>query len=292
MDSGPACPSSSSYAQRGPCQEPPRTLYEPSLNAEPRQVAWRSRLNRVDPLISVFRSNARRLDREATQAAGAVIVNSQFVLNVVSRIYAVAPQVSYLGVDTAVFHPDPGIERQDYVLSVGTIQPHKGFDFLIRSLGQVPSASRPALRLIGNSQDRDYRMYLETLAGRERVSLQIELGVPLDVLVRRYSEARLLLYAPHNEPFGLVPLEAMACGTPIVAVAEGGVRESVVSEYTGLLVSGTWRSLQRQCNAYLPSRKLAATFGLNGRKHTLEKWTWDRSVALLESHLSACGKIR
>jgi len=54
-------------------------------------------------------------------------------------------------------------------------------------------------------------------------------------LVTLYNQAKIVLYAPYLEPFGLVPLEAMACGTPVVAVKEGGVRETVIHNETGIL---------------------------------------------------------
>lgn len=56
-----------------------------------------------------------------------------------------------------------------------------------------------------------------------------------DQLVLEYNKAQICVYAPVLEPLGLVPLESMACGTPVVGVREGGVLESIVHEQTGLL---------------------------------------------------------
>src|SRR5262249_53984853 len=156
-----------------------------------------------------------------------VLVNSKYMQDTTARIYNIRPLLSYLGVDTEIFRPLVGSARQNFVLSVGAIQPHKGFDFLIKSLARIPQHQRPSLRLVGNMQTASERRALEDLAAQQGVDLHIEVGISLETLVRRYNEAALVVYAPYREPFGFVPLEAMACAAPVVGVAEGGVLETV-----------------------------------------------------------------
>ena len=71
--------------------------------------------------------------------------------------------------------PGPCTERAPWVLSVGEIKPHKGFDFLIRALANLPATQRPPLRLIGNAADPGHRAALESLARRLEVELHIEI---------------------------------------------------------------------------------------------------------------------
>ena len=54
-------------------------------------------------------------------------------------------------------------------------------------------------------------------------------------LVLLYNKAKMVVYAPYCEPFGLVPLESMSCGTPVVGVGDGGVKETVINGKTGIL---------------------------------------------------------
>ena len=66
-------------------------------------------------------------------------------------------------------------------------------------------------------------------------------------LVILYNKAKLVVYTPYMEPFGLVPLEAMSCGTPVVGVNEGGVMETVLNGKTGILVE---RNVNNICKNY------------------------------------------
>jgi glycosyltransferase involved in cell wall biosynthesis len=228
------------YLKRTPsvyyCQEPLRLLYE-SMPARPyddQAVGRRRVLNRLDPLPAIYRRLLRARDRANTRAAGRVLVNSRFMADAVSRIYGVGAVVSYHGVDAGHFHP-LALPRRDVVLSVGSLTPLKGFDFLIRAMAEYHGDARPALVIASNFQNPPERDYLTSLARDLGVELELRGLVTDEGLVELYNQARVVAYAPVREPFGLVPLEAMACGTPVVAVTEGGIPESIVDGQTGLL---------------------------------------------------------
>jgi glycosyltransferase involved in cell wall biosynthesis len=93
------------------------------------------------------------------------------------------------------------------------------------------------------------------------------------------------------EPFGLVPLEAMSCGTPVVGVREGGVQESIIHEHTGLLVKRDPEKFALAVQRLLSDKDLADEYGRNGREHVLKNWTWEQSVDSLEKYLFACANI-
>jgi len=101
------------------------------------------------------------------------------------------------------------------------------------------------------------------------------------------NRAAAVVYAPYLEPFGFVPLEAMSCGTAVVAVAEGGVRESVTDGVTGLLTPRSPAAFARALERVLGDPALAGRLGSAGRAAVLEKWTWEASTALLEQELQA-----
>ena len=99
-----------------------------------------------------------------------------------------------------------------------------------------------------------------------------------------YSAARPCLVASKAEPFGLVPLESMACGTPVVAVDDGGLRESIENGGTGLLVERNPASFAQAACSLLEAPAARARFGLYARENVLQHWTWARSVEDLCRH--------
>jgi glycosyltransferase involved in cell wall biosynthesis len=267
------------------CHEPPRHLYETHFRVVSSNSKLRRALDHVDPFIWLYRTTGRRFDRLATRAARQVLVNSIFIRDNVNKIYGIAATISHLGVDTNAFHPDSKNGKKHYVLSVGAIHPHKGYDFLIESLGYIDKMFRPTLHLVGNMKNSRDQVVLQALAKEKDVELRIEVGVDHNTLIRKYNDAVLVAYAPYNEPFGLVPLEAMACGKPVVGVREGGVKETVVNDYTGLLIDRDPQQFGRAIQTLLENPSLVALYGKNGRTHVLENWSWEKSVADLEKHL-------
>jgi glycosyltransferase involved in cell wall biosynthesis len=175
-----------------------------------------------------------RIDRENASYANIILTNSYFSRETILRVYGMNSFVSYLGVDVELFRPLK-TERGPYVLSVGAISPAKGYDFIIKALTLIEEGIRPRLIIVGNWSWKPYENHIKKLAAGEGVNLEIKTIIDDLELVELYNKAQLCVYAPYLEPFGLVPLEAMACGTPVVAVREGGIRESVVHQESGLL---------------------------------------------------------
>jgi len=267
------------------CHEPPRGLYEITFRITGANKNLRSALNAVDPFLRLYQSTAQHLDRSAVRSASRTLVNSSFIRDRVKRIYDIDSTISYHGVDTAAFCPESEIGAEDYVLSVGAIHPHKGFDFLIESFSYIDRNIRPPLHLVGNMKNQSEQDFLQKLAGEKEVDLRIEVGVDQKTLVQKYKRSALVAYAPYNEPFGLVPLEAMACGRPVVGVDEGGIKETVIDKYTGLLVERDAQKFGQAIQSLLENRPLIAEYGSNGRKHVLEQWSWEKSVSNLERHM-------
>ena len=249
----------------------------------------REGMNRLDPLIGLYHWRLDFIQERSVRGATRLLSNSKFTRDRIQQEYGADAAFSPYGVDLKGFHPVKGFLRENYVVSVGELSPRKGFDFVVKSLGTIPVEQRPPLKLACNMVHSDELAYIKDLAERNGVQLEVLVNQDMDQLRELYNRARLCVYAPVMEPFGLVPLEAMACGVPVVGVLEGGVLESVVHGLTGLLVERDAQKFGAATLQLLTNRDLAETYGRNGREHVLKNWTWERSVSILESHLADCA---
>jgi len=106
-----------------------------------------------------------------------------------------------------------------------------------------------------------------------------------DELVDVLNRASMMVYAPRLEPFGFVPLEANACALPVVAVGEGGVRETVVDGLNGLLVESDEDALARAVERLRDDAPTAARLGRQGQALVASRWTQKAAIDRLEHHL-------
>ena len=235
--------------------------------------------------IKLFRNRVLpALDRRNAQSAQRILANSYFSRDVIRAAYGRDAFVCYLGVDVEVFRP-LDVAREPFVLSVGSITPNKCHDFLVRALGFVPARRRPRLVLIGNVVDASWKNGLERLAAETGVQLEIQTMLSEPELVLQYNRATLFLYAPYREPFGLAPLEAMACRTPVVAVNEGGVRETVQNGKSGVLTERDERSFAVAIERLLLDEAAQKELGSRGHDAVHALWTVEQAGQRLLKHL-------
>lgn len=270
-------------------QEPFRHLYEarpewpwamepdePSRSVKARLKAW-SDLQALRLQAREERANAAAFDR--------LLVNSQFSRESVARAYGLDARVCYLGVDSDLFQPT-GVERGNHVIGCGSIHPPKGVDLAIQAVSGIDEAARPKLIWVANQIDDKHRNEVECLAVESGVEFSVRHLIPDRELIDLLSTAVAMIYTARLEPFGFAPLEANACGAPVVAVAEGGVRETVRDGFNGLSVSNRDpNALAQALCRLIDNQELARTMGRQGRQMVLRDWSDKAAVARLEGFL-------
>lgn len=271
------------------CQHPPRRFIEPICRptALPLSRWERARLLWRWPASRLLERLTQRAEFISAQQAGRMVTSSHYTRAYIRRYYGREAAVCYLGVDSNFFCPDSTMSRRHEIMSVGALEPHKGFDFLIRTIARC--RTRPRLRIKGGGWGHHARMgrHLMTLATRLGVELEIE-PVSNDLALRDcYRQAALVAYTPHFEPLGLVPLEAMACETPVVGVAEGGVKETITNGVTGLLVPRDEQKAAAAIDELLADTTRCQLMGRAGREDVMNRWTWDATASGVEEHLIA-----
>ncbi|NJL59245.1 MAG: glycosyltransferase family 1 protein [Desulfobacteraceae bacterium] len=107
-------------------------------------------------------------------------------------------------------------------------------------------------------------------------------------MVRLYNEATAVIFAPLMEPFGLVVLESMACGTPVIGVREAGLRESIIDGETGILADRDEEELANAVLMLTESEELRNRLSRNAVSYVREKWNWDTRLRNSMSALRSC----
>lgn len=270
--------------------EPMRTYFEPRIQRPYLSSARRfgrlsEKLDDIDPLLKIQALALLKMDARNARGANLVLTNSYFSREAIYRAYGIDAYVNYAGVDCDVFRPPELLRRERVVLSVGRISPEKGHDLVIRAVGLLPASGRPAVVIAGDTGADLERQYLWSLARSCGVEVRYETN-PLDaVIVRRYQTASIVAFTPIMEPFGFVPIEAMACGTPVVGVKEGGVRETIVDGQGGYLTSRDPGEVASKLSLLLSNRTLFEQQSQRGRQYVLQNWSWEKSISQFESHL-------
>jgi glycosyltransferase involved in cell wall biosynthesis len=277
-------------------QEPYRWLYEslPTLiwAAPERLTVFPSRQEAIMRIKDLYRTrNARVQVREEIRSAasfGRILCNSYFSRESILRAYGLEAEVCYLGLDEKRFTRGAD-ERSSFVIALGSFTPSKNPQLCIQTVAGMREP-RPRLVWVTNAVDGQHLREMEALAANEGVSLEVKVKIPDDKLVEHLQAAFAMLYAPHLEPFGLAPIEAGACATPVVAVAEGGVRETVVDGVNGLVADADADALAGALDKLRDQPRLARELGERGRQLAEGKWSRqaaiDRLIAKLEAEIS------
>ena len=196
------------------------------------------------------------------------------------------------GVDIDLFRPlDQARVRQrlglplsePIVLFVGRIEPLKGIDTLLRAVAQIQTPLR-LLIVGGDEKDANRKATLGALARELGIADRVEFvdAVGHDRLPLFYNAADVCVVPSHYESFGLVALEAMACGVPVVASSVGGLRDTVRDGETGYLVP--WRCPEpfaQRLELVLGNQDLRRSLGLIARS-AVERFRWSDVACRVE----------
>jgi glycosyltransferase involved in cell wall biosynthesis len=166
----------------------------------------------------------RRWDLRTMRRVDILVANSRNTEQQIRAIYGREATVVHPPVRTSYFVPANGRARDGYFLVVSRLDPYKRIDLAV----DVANRLRVPLLVVGDGVER------QRLAQRAGETVTLAGWVPDAELCRLYQGCRALIF-PGEEDFGIVPVEAQACGTPVIAFAAGGSLETVIDGVTGVL---------------------------------------------------------
>ena len=214
------------------CNSPPRALYDLAhleKNLLKKMITF--------PINQYF----RHLDSSSVHRCKSIISNSRNIRDRVKKYYGLDSSVIYPGVESKDYYfSDP----EPFVFYAGRLDAHKRAGLIIESMKNVNKNVK--LKIAG--QGIQEKMLKEQAKSIEGGRIEF-LGVVSDSELKDlYSKCLAAVYVPIDEDFGLVPIEAMASGKPVIAVNEGGPKETVVDGKTGYLVEANPEEIASKIN--------------------------------------------
>ncbi|HEV2638922.1 MAG TPA: glycogen synthase [Actinocrinis sp.] len=251
-------------------------------------------------------------ERTAIEAADAVIAVSHGMRKDILDCYpALDPdrvQVVHNGIDTALYQPTPDTDAltrhgvdpdRPYVLFVGRITRQKGVPHLLRAARALDPSAQLVLAAGAPDTpaiDQEFRALVDELRQTRDGVVWIPEMRPRPEVVQLLTHAAVFACPSVYEPLGIVNLEAMACGTPVVASAVGGIPEVVDDGVTGLLVDydeaapeAFEAALAQGLNSVIADPEAGRRMGAAGRERAVREFGWDaiarRTVAVYDQIL-------
>jgi len=208
------------------------------------------------------------------------------------------------GVNTRVFLPVNreearialGLPDRPTVVYVGRLVPRKGVDTLVRAFALLPRHLGAQLVIVGGEPgDSTETQRLSALARELGIAECVIFagGQPQHDLHRYYGAADAAISVPHYEPFGMTPLETMACAIPVVGSRVGGIKTSVADGETGYLVPPRDpEALADRLLRLLSNPILRDRMGRAGRRRIEKHYTWERVAALAAANFAEVAAFR
>lgn len=164
----------------------------------------------------------RQWDIASTNGVDSILTNSRFVQRRIQKTYRRDAEVIYPPVDTENFNLQK--QKADYYVTVSRMTPYKRVDLIAEAFSKMTSKE---LLIIGDGPQREK---VESIASS---NVHVLGHLPFEQVRAHLKSARAFVFAA-EEDFGIAPVEAQACGTPVIAFGRGGLRETVIENKTGV----------------------------------------------------------
>ena len=218
------------------------------------------------------------LDRRLVRYADKILVNSHYTATQVERIYHRHAEVVYPGADIQEFKPVN--DKEEFIFTISRLTKFKKIDLIFKALMVLKQDSDKEVRLVVGG-DGEERPNLMNIAEKMGLSRQVYFTGRLShEQVKEYmGKAKAVILPTTNEPFGLVPLEAMACGTPVIVSDSGGPMETVIDGKVGFLFKPDDEfDLARKIDILLSDTNQNSKMAAAARKHVVNNFSWEKTA--------------
>lgn len=205
------------------------------------------------------------IDKKNAQAADVILANSRFTQDNIKKAWGLDSKVCHLGVDVKVFRPIHD-RKINQALFIGEKSKINGYDLVLRVLQLIDKKIRPEIKVLGGRSNKIMKDNDKDLA-------------------TQYSLSLFTICTSYSEPFGLAPIESMASGTLVLAVNEGGYKETVVDGATGYLLKRDAREFAKSAIYLIAHPKVIERMGKQGRAYVIKNFNWVKHLKIVEENL-------
>jgi glycosyltransferase involved in cell wall biosynthesis len=238
-------------------QEPLRIVYDTLLATSSSQSKTRLLYEKLNRFLR------KKIDRLNFSYAEFPVAPSKYRARLFEEIYHKTMKVIYCGVDSSFFKPAVMSKDID-LLYIGSHNTIDGYDTFLEALNYVKHKIK--VRTILTDE--------EWISGDDK-------------LRAIYQRSKILVCTARKEGLGLSTLEALACGSAVVAVAEAGHKETVEDKTTGFLVPRNAQKIAQKIDWLLAHPNVAKKMGENGRESIVKHWTWKKRSTELENFINS-----
>ena len=228
-------------------------------------------------LIARTLKRFRKWDLKSNEGIDYFVAISNHVRQRIQKHYRRDAKVIYPPADTVYYAPDDRTAAEDSYLVVSALVPYKKIDLAIRAFNRLGKK----LVIIGDGPDRKK---LERLAKK---NIQFLGWQPDSVLRNHYRKSRALIF-PGEEDFGIVPVEAQACGCPVIAYGRGGALETVIENETGIF----FQEAKEESLVNAVQRFEKTSFGREDARRNAERFSKERFQMEIKSMIQRCLMVR
>lgn len=234
---------------------------------------WYSALSQMEadhqlPIIHCYHSDPYNLGTPPPMQKPCIVAFSEAQANIIRNRWSVACQVVHHGIDLDFYKPDPSVERGNRYLFLARYTPEKGFLEIahVAKKCKVGLDAFGDIEIVGN-QDYVTKCFNES-DGRQ---IRVNPGLSREETVKQYQSHKALITWPNYvEIFGLVTVEAMACGCPVISKDSGAARELIKHGKTGFVVS-TLEATEELIKSAAVSKLKTEDIVRQGRRFSIEK---------------------
>ncbi len=251
------------------CHEPSAFIHIKKWRNAIANPLKRNLANLFSPLFSI-------IDKKLTTYADEIFANSNYSKKIIQKCYQRDSTVIYPGINHSFYTPIPFEQKKNYILTVGRLTKFKNNDMIITALSKIEN-KEISLYIVGDGEEKEN---LQKLAKKLNIENRVRIfaNISDQEIVQFYAQAKIFILGSKNEPFGIVPIEAMSCGTAVIVDNSGGPSETVLDGKTGKRIDFEVENLTKTINELLSDEKTLEEMSIFARKYAQENFSWEKSV--------------